>query len=289
MTLFHLRTCNWLSWSLPGCLALLLALPEIVIAQGAPVVRSTPAARVRVAAAADRDPAGEAGDSTAAEHREALLKDELLRIEVELHAIERKKEALEEERKYLEKEIKEPSGSARNKKDGSGAADGDSQGGTEDLLNDAEAEAFGAPLLIGDRTDLTHLGIALIEARGAMRLAENELQQLASVAGSSPAATENSAMAAAKIRLQTARDKVELLNTIAEAAYDVARSELNVQERLAARTRLLSQKGFASAAGMEQVESVLVSLRSRTRVLEAMVGSRSRPAGSKATPAAKNR
>ena len=84
----------------------------------------------------------------------------------------------------------------------------------------ADSITFGAPgtPTSPDHFDTTNLGIAIIEARGAVRLAESKLYALKKAAAGNPGSITQSVMSSAVISLETAQQKLTFLTEIAETS-----------------------------------------------------------------------
>ena len=91
------------------------------------------------------------------------------------------------------------------------------------------------------------------------------------------AATEPEELVEARINLETAQQKVELLTTIARSAIDAAMAELAAAPD-ATRLRLLYEKGAVSQSVVEQAEAQAAAARTKLKVLESILKPSKAPA-----------
>ncbi|HEY1601303.1 MAG TPA: M56 family metallopeptidase [Pirellulales bacterium] len=123
-----------------------------------------------------------------------------------------------------------------------------------------------------EQLDVTSLGIALIEARGELNLAENQVSGLAEKyehVGTNTSAME---IKAAKIQRETAKQKLDFLTKIVQTAYDEAMRELGDQRKLVARTKLLASQRAISSQQLEEAHRQLNTAAARLKALEAFPG-----------------
>jgi beta-lactamase regulating signal transducer with metallopeptidase domain len=123
-----------------------------------------------------------------------------------------------------------------------------------------------------EQFDVTKLGIALIEARGDVELAENQVSILVKIYERVGTNTSDMEIKAAKIKLLTATQKVNFLTKIAQSAYDEEMRDLGDQRKLVSRTKTLAEHRAISMQQIEEAQRQLNAAAARLKAIEAFPG-----------------
>ena len=148
----------------------------------------------------------------------------------------------------------------------------------------APAQTFGAqadPLGQSDgsaprtgQIDVASLGTAIIEAKGEIELASNAVQSLRRARDRVKEGVKEGELKAASIKLSTAEQKLAFLTRIAQAAYDSAKRELNLETKKYNRITQLATKNAISHQQFDQAQGELNAVQDRVKLLETIPGVR---------------
>ncbi|HEX4146544.1 MAG TPA: hypothetical protein VHY91_23790 [Pirellulales bacterium] len=129
--------------------------------------------------------------------------------------------------------------------------------------------------------DVTHLGIAIIDAEGELELAKNELTYVESLYRDK--VTNINEVKTAQIKTQTARRKLNFLTRVAQMAHESARQELGFQTKAFQRVSELRAQNALSALQVEQAQRQLSAAKDKVSLLETIPGVK--PPGAADAPA----
>lgn len=115
--------------------------------------------------------------------------------------------------------------------------------------------------------DLAKLGAECIDARAAVRLAETRHERLKRAG----AAISQEEVETAEINLDTARQKLELLTSVAKVTLETAQAELDAAREKAAFTRKLVAKGFVSMSEADQAVAQVAGAEAKLRLVESIL------------------
>lgn len=141
----------------------------------------------------------------------------------------------------------------------------------------AERSLDAAPVIAGtsgrynDQIDITDLGISLIEARGEASLAELQKAAYAAANMKAKGTVAKDETIAAEIKLQMARQKLDLLMRFGRSAYDSALSDLKVQQAAVERLTKLKEARMISTAQFEQGEAQLRAAQAKVNLIKIAV------------------
>ena len=127
----------------------------------------------------------------------------------------------------------------------------------------------------GIHLDLVSLGTASVEARAALRQAQARHDRLKKLAAGGASQEE---LDAAKLGLEAAKEKVEMLTELARSAIGSVRAEYEVALAHAKRVEELRNKGLASQADIYPANAQIEAAKSKLRMLESILGSGMAPA-----------
>lgn len=119
-----------------------------------------------------------------------------------------------------------------------------------------------------EQLDLVSLGTSYIEANGAVRLAEAHYKRLQAEGD----AISRGELDAAQIELETARQKLALLGTIARIALEAAKAEFAAAKVTLERSTVLRDQGVVTHDETAQAEAAVAAARARLQVLESILG-----------------
>jgi beta-lactamase regulating signal transducer with metallopeptidase domain/WD40 repeat protein len=123
---------------------------------------------------------------------------------------------------------------------------------------------------VATQLDLVNLGTAMIEARGAVRLAQAKFDRVKKLGASGAVPSEETLEA--EINLDTAQRKLDLLTGIAQSALDLGRTELTAAEADLSHISRLVQKGFAPKSQVEQAEAQHLAAQAKLKLLHSLLG-----------------
>ena len=124
-----------------------------------------------------------------------------------------------------------------------------------------------------DQTDLKSLGIAIIEGRGALKLAMRRSAEVKAVRQNISRQERD----AAEVNLETAQQKMELLTELAESALMSLQRERAVQEVLLAGANDLAAKGGVSQSQIAQAKIRLDVTKRKLKLLESILKTKAKP------------
>jgi beta-lactamase regulating signal transducer with metallopeptidase domain len=117
--------------------------------------------------------------------------------------------------------------------------------------------------------DVVNLGTAIIDARGALRLAQAQYERMKKLSSSATIPQEELDVAA--INLDTAREKVELLTRIARSSFDSANGELLSARAVAEHARKMYEKGFMTQAQAAHAEAQISGAEAKLRIFDSIL------------------
>jgi len=124
----------------------------------------------------------------------------------------------------------------------------------------------------GDRSDVTSLGIAIIEARGDVKLAEIQIQGLEQARKLAVGSVSESDLRSAKIKRETAMEKLNLLSAIAKTTYELAKNELDADLAEAEQVQKLAERGYVSKAEVDQRLRRARATQGKLEIMQAIIG-----------------
>ena len=247
---------SWRGWCVAAMLALLL-LPNWSPGQAPPAAPPAAPAPESPVAGEQPDPADELTKLKKRvqdfERENAVLKENLkaLNAEFESERAKRERIALELQGKIVDSRRAVPSEAATN----------------PDRL--AATDAGG--ILGGEQIDLLALGLALADARGDVALAGEKYESSRQMNAAGEGAVTRSDVRTAQIRLESARNKLKLLQTIAGVAQESTAAELKAQVQALERMKQLAEKKVITAQVLLTAEARLRGLDRRFKLIEAIL------------------
>jgi hypothetical protein len=122
-----------------------------------------------------------------------------------------------------------------------------------------------------DRIDLMSLGIAIVEARGDVSIAEQEYQDADRANSEGQTEVTKSEARIAKIHFETALSKYKLLHTIAEAAREAAADEVQAQEEALVVLKQLRDQAAIPVQEVLTAAAKLRNARGRLKLIETLL------------------
>ncbi len=136
---------------------------------------------------------------------------------------------------------------------------------------DSESPAIAGTLASPDHFDTTNLGIAIIEARGAVRLAESKLSAVKKAAANRSGSITQAELSSAAISLDTAQQKLTFLTEIAETALQATREDLVDQQATVRHLDSLRKSDVVAKSHVMQAHRQLKALQAKLKVLESIL------------------
>ncbi len=139
----------------------------------------------------------------------------------------------------------------------------------------AQADPIGPADGLPARTaqiDVASLGTAIIEAKGEIELASNDVQSLRRARDRVHESVKEGEVRAASIRLSTAERKLEFLTKLARAAYASTSRELSLETVKYKRIEHLASKHAISHQQLDQAQRELNAVQDRLSLLETIPG-----------------
>jgi hypothetical protein len=119
----------------------------------------------------------------------------------------------------------------------------------------------------GIQLDLVSLGTASIEARAGLRRAQAQMERFKAL----KSAVSLEELESAKINLDAAKEKVELLTALARSAVDSARAEFGAASAAAKQLSELTAKGYINPSELHQAEAQLEAAGAKVKAIESVL------------------